>query len=420
MAAGTVLSFCAVTGLHELTARQHPQPPQSNLAWVLEGMAIGGALGLVIPGLRRRRKPTPAPVWSSWREFVVSHKQRESEEITSFHLRPRDSDPLPAFRPGQFLTIELSIPGQTRSVLRTYSLSDYPSGSSTPDHYRLSIKREPPPPGLEVPAGLASNHLHDHVEVGSCLKVRPPAGNFVLDTGATTPIVLISNGVGITPMIAMAKAALQQPGQRQVLFVHGCRNGRFHAFAGEIDALAQHHGNLQPHIVYSRPLDSDQGHFQSEGRVDGALIQRLVQGPADYFLCGSPPFMDNLISQLKQSGVDEAAIHFESFSRAPGANPPAPQADGAASSETATVSFAQTGTTATWTGEDPEQSLLSLAEAEGLQPPFACRAGVCGTCATRLLKGEVVYPSEPSAPRQEGEVLLCIARPGSRTLTLDL
>lgn len=412
MAAGTVITFSGLTFLHGTSNRdQHPSPPRS-LTWVLQGMALGGAVGVVIPVLQRRRRRTATAVWTGWREFVVTHKQRESEEISSFHLRPRDGEPLPDFRPGQFLPIELIIPGQARPVLRTYSLSDYPNGGAPPDHYRLSIKREAAPRGLDVPAGLASNFLHDHVEVGSSLRVLAPAGSFVLDTQATTPIVLISNGVGITPMIAMAKAALQQPGQRPVWFIHGCRKSQFHAFADEIADLAADHGQLYVHIVYSRPSNDDQGRYQSEGRVDGALIQRLVQGPADYFLCGSPPFMDSLITELKQAGVADSAIHFESFTRSQ-----ATQATGQPPSE---VTFSRSARTATWSGEEQEQSLLSLAEAEGLEPPFACRAGVCGTCTTRLLQGEVDYLSEPSAALQPGEVLICVARPRSRTLSLDL
>lgn len=411
MAAGTIVSFCGLTLLQGPSSHEQSQPADAGLTRVLQGMALGGALGLVIPALQRRRRRATA-AWSGWREFVVSLKHRESEEVSSFLLRPRDGEPLPTFRPGQFLLIELVIPGQSKPVLRTYSLSDYPEGGAAPDYYRLSIKREPAPRGLDVPAGLASNYLHDHVEVGSCLRVRPPAGSFVLDTHVSTPIVLISNGVGITPMMAMAKAALQQPDQRPVWFVHGCRNSQFHAFADEIAALAALHNQLRVHIAYSRPQNGDQGRYQSEGRVDGALIQRLVQGPAEYFLCGSPPFMDGLITELKQAGVADTAIHFESFSRSQSA-----QASG---QPPADVHFSRSARTATWSGEEQEQSLLSLAEAEGLEPPFACRAGVCGTCATRILQGEVDYLSEPSAARQPDEVLICVARPRSRTLSLDL
>jgi hypothetical protein len=417
MAAGTVTAFAGATVLAPQAA--------TGLTWTLQGLVLGGAAGLVTPAWRRRRAKGSMPVSGAgdgWRDVVVTGKQVESEEITSIELKPVDGHPLPAYRPGQFLTIALTIPGQPRPVVRTYSLSDFPSSNGNPDHYRLSIKREPAPQGQDVPAGLASNFVHDHVQPGSVLKMRPPAGSFVLDTGATTPIVLISNGVGITPMIAMAKAALAQPQQRPIWFVHGCRNSRFHAFREAINDLAASHPNLRVHYAYSQPLDADRGHYQSQGYVDMALLQELVQQPADYFLCGSAAFMDGLIDGLRQAGVNETAIHFERFSRGPaaGATPAQPQLAQSVAMAAATVSFARSARTATWSGDDPEQSLLSLAEAEGLEPPFACRAGVCGTCKTRLLDGEVDYLSTPSATVEPGSVLVCISRPRGQALTLDL
>ncbi|MFM1811832.1 MAG: hypothetical protein RLZZ336_770 [Cyanobacteriota bacterium] len=417
MAAGTVLAFAGATVLA-------PQPAR-GLDWTLQGLALGGAAGLVTPALRRRRPNGAMPVSggsNGWRDVVVTRKQVESEEITSFELKPVDGGPLPAYKPGQFLTIALTIPGQPKPVVRTYSLSDYPTGNGNPDHYRLSIKREPAPQGQDVPPGLASNFVHDHVQPGSVLQMRPPAGSFVLDTGASTPIVLISNGVGITPMIAMVQAALAQPQPRPIWFVHGCRNGRFHAFREAINDLAASHPNLKVHYAYSRPLDADRDHYHSQGYVDLALLQKLVQQPADYFLCGSAAFMDALIDGLRQAGVSETAIHFERFSRGPAAGATEAQAQPAQAQAlaAATVTFARSARTATWSGDDPEQSLLSLAEAEGLEPPYACRAGVCGTCKTRLLSGEVDYLSDPSAPLEPGSVLVCISRPKSQALTLDL
>ena len=415
MAAGTVVAFAAATVVS-------PKPAM-GLAWTLQGLVLGGAAGLVTPALRRRR-PAGATAESGgsngWRNVVVTHKQVESEEITSIELKPVDGGSLPGYKPGQFLTIALTIPGQPRPVVRTYSLSDYPVATASPGHYRLSIKREPAPKGQEVAPGLASNFVHDHVEPGSVLQMRPPAGSFVLDTGATTPIVLISNGVGITPMIAMAKAALAQPEPRPIWFVHGCRNGRFHAFRDAINELAAANSNLKVHYAYSRPLDADRGQYQSQGYVDIDLLQELVQVPADYFLCGSPAFMDALIAGLRQAGVDATTIHFERFSRGPAADGASATAQPAQGLEAASVTFARSARTATWSGETPYQSLLSLAEAEGLDPPYACRAGVCGTCKTRLLDGEVAYASEPSAAIEPGEVLVCISRPRTQSLTLDL
>jgi hypothetical protein len=437
MAAGTILAF----GVSSLG-----QPgPQANapasargrsLSFTTGGLVLGGLAGLLHAGLgnagRRRRSqdaPTPAAfdnTWTSWREFVVSQKQAESAEITSFELQPLDGEPLPAFKPGQFLTIELHIPGQARPVLRTYSLSDYPPLGQPIKHYRLSIKREPAPKGQNVPQGLASNFLHDHVSQGSTLRVRRPAGSFVLDTSSSKPIVLISNGVGITPMIAMAKAALGQPSPRPIWFLHGCRNGPFHAFRDELASLAAAHSNLHRHIAYSRPNEEDAGHYQSEGYVDWALVRSLVDQDADYFLCGSPPFMQGLIAELRQAGIPETAIHFEMFSSRPPASSSTSEAAAEASSmadatlASSEVTFARSGLTATWASTDPEDTLLALAETQGLEPAFACRAGVCGTCACRVLEGEVSYISEATAAVTSGSALICIAKPQGAIVKLDL
>jgi len=292
MAAGTIVAFSAGSLLQpHATAKSADAAHTSNLIFTLDGLVLGGLMGLICSG-PRRRKLAEAPQdsgWKGWREFQVIRKRPESAEITSFELQPLDGQDLPAFAPGQFLTLELPIPGHAKPVVRTYSLSDFPTAGQPIRHYRLSIKREPSPQGQNVPPGLASNFLHDHISEGSSLRVRPPAGSFVLNTSSSKPIVLISNGVGITPMVAMAKAAIAQPSQRQIWFVHGCRNTQFHAFREEMEVLAASHPNLNLHIAYSRPGDGDSGRYQSKGYVDGALLRSLVDQDADYFLCGSPP-----------------------------------------------------------------------------------------------------------------------------------
>jgi len=433
MAAGTILAFGAGS-LWQSRSQPHTNAVvsvQQSLALTTDGLMIGGLAGVLSAGLqrafrRRRSQGVPDASWTGWREFRVSRKHPESVEITSFELQPVDGEALPAFKPGQFLTLELTIPGQARPVLRTYSLSDYPAAGESIRQYRLSIKREPAPRDLNVPPGLASNFLHDHVAEGSVLRVRPPAGTFVLDTASSKPIVLISNGVGITPMVAMAKAALQQRSARPIWFVHGCRNGAFHAFRAEMADLAAAHPNLHLHIVYSRPGQDDAGHHQSEGYVDGALVRHLVDQDADYFLCGSPAFMQALIVDLQQAGIASGAIHMEMFSRKPPGSPstpsPSPEASSLEEMATATcqVSFARSGQSATWSSSDPDDTLLAFAEAQGLEPAFSCRAGVCGTCACRVLEGEVSYVCEPTATVAQGSALICIARPKGSSLSLEL
>ena len=363
-----------------------------------------------------RVQATDGTTWTDWRHFVVVRKVKESEEITSFYLEPQDQGTLPAFQPGQFLTIKLEIPGQPKPIIRTYSLSDYPEPLR---YYRLSIKREPMPTGLDVMPGIASNFMHDEVQEGSVIPAKPPSGKFVLDVQRSLPAVLISNGVGITPMLSMVKAATRLNPSRSIWFLHGARDGSFHAFRDEVNAIAAQNPNLMLHYAYSRPREEDAGHHHSVGYIDTALIQSLVMQEADYFLCGSPPFMESIRTGLKQAGVPDSRVFFEMFTKArqaPG-DRPFTEVDGD-NLTAAEIVFAQSNQTATWSAA--AESLLEFAEANGLNPPYSCRQGICGTCECKLLDGEVTYHTAPTATVADGSVLICISKPKTSTVVLDL
>jgi uncharacterized protein len=378
----------------------------------------GALLGLAYTGkTQERRSPQAASnlepqIWRDWRNFVVVRKVKESKEITSFYLKPEDGSEIPGFQPGQFLTIKLDIPGQAKPVIRTYSLSDYPEPC---DYYRLSIKHEPAPDGLDVPPGLSSNFMHDQVQEGSVIPAKPPSGTFVLDVHKTIPVVLISNGVGITPMISMAKACSRLNPNRPIWFVHGARDGQSHAFRDEVLNLAEQNLNLQIYFAYSRPRPEDDGQFQRTGYVDTALIQTLVGQDAEFFLCGSPPFLQSLREGLQIRGVPEDRVFFESFMKArtaPAENiAPAPL-------EGAEIIFSQSGKTLTWQAE--YDSILEFAEANDLDPAYSCRQGICGTCMCKIREGEIAYQTEPTAAIAEGSVLICIAKPKTARVVLEL
>jgi uncharacterized protein len=391
---------------------------------------IGTGCGALF-GLSYTSKPQPSKAaqtsgtasfetmdWSDWRDFVVVRKVQESEEITSFYLQPVDRGMIPNFQPGQFLTIKLDIPGQARPVIRTYSLSDYIESC---DYYRLSIKREPAPPKLAVMPGLASNFMHDAIQVGAVIPAKPPSGRFFLDVQQPSPAVLISNGVGITPMISMAKAVTRLNPDRPVWFVHGAREGRFHAFRDEVQALAQQNPNLRIHFAYSRPSVSDVDHH-STGYVDADLIQSLVPPNAEYFLCGSPPFLDGIQAGLNRAGVPENRVFFEVFAKASSTSRDRSATTGAElTHNTETISeieFARSQQTSHWSTE--AENLLEFAETNGLNPPYSCRQGLCGTCECKLLEGEVEYLEPPTADVADGSVLICIAKPKTSRLVLDL
>jgi nitric oxide dioxygenase len=247
--------------------------------------------------------------WVGWRAFVVADKQRESEVITSFVLEPADGQPVINFEPGQYISLALDVPRLGLQQIRQYSLSDAPNGHS----YRISVKREGGPDPEQ--AGYVSTLLHDHVQVGDKLRLAAPHGNFFIDVNATTPVVLISGGVGLTPMISMLNRVLQSPG-REIVFVHGARNSAVHAMKEHLRQAAAQHPNFKTYIFYSEPLPQDQQgqDFDYPGFVDIDVIADQVLLPdADYYICGPVPFMRIQHDQLILRGIKEPRVHYEVF-----------------------------------------------------------------------------------------------------------
>ena len=361
--------------------------------------------------------------WKDWRNFVVVRKAPESKEITSFYLKPQDGEELADFKPGQFLTIELDIPEQERPVIRTYSLSDYPS---SPEYYRLSIKGELSPKNLDVPPGVASNFMHDRVGEGSVIPCKPPKGNFFIDPHSSVPAVLMSNGVGITPMISMAKACSRINPDRHIWFLHGARNGEYHACREEIEAIAQSVPNLHIHYRYSRPLAEDEGKYHSQGYLDKQLLEEAIipeirqiygSSDAEYYLCGSPAFMDSVREGLRELGVAEDRVYFESFSGGKTKGKTETNTSRTAI-DTAEITFKRSGKSLTWTKDSG--TILEFAEANQIDPPYSCRQGICLTCMCELKEGEVEYIESPTNEPDSGSVLICISQPKTAKVVLDL
>lgn len=248
--------------------------------------------------------------WRGWREFVVQEKNPESSLITSFVLEPVDGGPVANFEPGQYISVAVQVPALGLQQIRQYSLSDAPNGRS----YRISVKRET---GSETqPPGYVSNLLHDHIQVCDRLRLAPPHGNFYIDVDATTPVVLISGGVGLTPMVSMLRRVLQSPEERQVVFVHGARNSAVQAMKSRLRRAAQEHPNFKLVVFYNEPLEQDaQGRdYDYPGLVDVKLIADSILLPdADYYICGPIPFMRMQHDALMNLGVHEPRIHYEVF-----------------------------------------------------------------------------------------------------------
>jgi nitric oxide dioxygenase len=247
--------------------------------------------------------------WTGWRTFVVREKQPESSVITSFILEPSDSGPVENFEPGQYVSIAIEIPALGLQQIRQYSLSDMPNGHS----YRISVKREAGS-GAQPP-GYVSCMLHDHVNVGTQVKLAAPYGTFHIDVSAKTPLVLISGGVGLTPMVSMLRRAIQDA-QRQVVFIHGARNSGVQAMRNRLREIAKTHTNFSLTVFYDAPLPQDvRGvDFDVLGHVDVSSIKNAILLPdADYYICGPIPFMRLQHDSLKALGIHETRIHYEVF-----------------------------------------------------------------------------------------------------------
>jgi hypothetical protein len=405
-------------------------------------LAIAGqvALALLVGYLRRRREfkaldtpagtvpervqrmpedrapgpAAPGPAWEGFREFVVQRRVREDArgDVCSFHLVPADGEPLPPFRPGQYLTFRLEVPDPgtqaPKRIVRCYSLSDAPR----PDRYRITVKRVPPPAGrTDLPPGLSSNYLHDHVPEGTRLWVRAPAGHFCLVREPPLPAVLVGGGIGITPMLSMLAELFEGDCGREVWLFYGVRDGDEQLMRGPLRELAARHANFHLHVCYSRPGDADvEGvDFQHRGRVSIPLLRAtLPLGRYQFYVCGPKAMMEELVPGLEALGVDPGDIHYESFGPATLTRRTAP-APATVPGPPVTVTFSRSGRRLAW---DPgADSLLEFAEGHGVEVVSGCRAGSCGSCQTEVVSGAVELNQQPDAEVAAGHCLLCISTP---------
>jgi ferredoxin-NADP reductase len=321
--------------------------------------------------------------------------------------------PLPAARPGQYLTLRIQ-PDQARSVLRSYSLSGPPGAG----YYRIGVKREPD--------GTASGYLHTRLRVGDQLQIAAPRGTFIL-APSQAPVLLISAGIGATPMLAMLHALAEEHSEREIWWLHGARSRRDHCFAAEARALLGSLPNVRTHICYSRPASTDvEGRdFDSAGRFSAALLAQLdPPRDAEAYLCGPTPFMEEISAALAAAGLDVSRIRTEPFGPAPGQTPgiasvPArtPHPPAGQPGDGPTIEFARSNLAIPWSGD--YTSLLELAEACDVPVRWSCRTGVCHTCETTVISGEVDYSPDPVEPPADGSALICCAQPPDN-LVLDL
>ncbi|KRQ00915.1 MOSC and FAD-binding oxidoreductase domain-containing protein [Bradyrhizobium manausense] len=356
----------------------------------------------------------PPPAWRGFRPFRVERKIVETNDVTSLVLEPADGHAGAAALPGQFVIIRFG-PPDTAAMTRSYSLSSQADAAS----YRLSIKREP--------HGIASTYVADQLRPGDVVQLGAPRGSFTLRQD-TQPVVLLSAGIGVTPVLAMLHALAAEPSQRDVWWLHGARNGREHAFAVEVRELLTRLPHHHRHICYSRPDPGDRLEidFDRVGHLDAALLRQLdLPGDADFYLCGPRPFMSDLTSGLRASGVAPDRIHTELFGAGPSLTPgivtstkkTPPHVPEGAAGPGPMVTFARSGLNVRWAPS--YASLLELAEACDIPVRWSCRTGVCHNCESGLSAGDVSYQPDPLDAPADGNVLICCARPHS-DIVIDL
>ncbi|MFJ4467935.1 MOSC domain-containing protein [Streptomyces sp. NPDC089424] len=351
------------------------------------------------------------PGWPGFRTMRVARIVPETPTVSSLYLDSTDGPPLPEARPGQYLSLRLPI-GDAAPEVRSYSLSSVPTTST----YRISVKHEP--------HGKVSGYLHSTLHPGDFVDVASPRGTFVLERG-DRPVVLASAGIGVTPVLAMLHhlAAARDP--RPVWWIHVARDRAQHAFAQEARGLLAELPDAHEHVFYTAESRRDGETDVSFGRPTAASLTALgVPADADAYLCGPTSFMDGLGGLLRDHGLRPERIHSELFSALTAVNPGVtataatrPHQPTGPPGAGPLVTFARSGITTPWSAA--RTSLLDLAEACDIPTRWSCRTGVCHTCVTPLVAGDVTYTTPPLELPEPGTVLVCCSAPATEVV-LDL
>jgi ferredoxin-NADP reductase/MOSC domain-containing protein YiiM len=355
---------------------------------------------------------TAGPAWPAFRELHVAKVVREDATVSSIYLAAADDTALPAARAGQYLTLRITGASQPAPV-RNYSLSSAPDAGT----YRISVKQEP--------HGIASSYLNHHLEPGAVLDVAAPRGDFVLDEG-TGPVLLISAGIGVTPVLSMLHQLAESHSERDIWWLHGARGPREHPFAAEAHDLLASLPHARENVFYSNatPAERHRAHAAAGRLTKEALAGLGIPAGASAYICGPASFMTDMRDALTAIGVDPARIHTELFGALASINPgltgqssatphqpPGPPGTGPL------VTFARSGITAPFGNHG--RSVLDLADACDVPTRWSCRTGVCHTCITPLLSGDIAYSPDPLEPPADGQVLICCAQPATE-IVLDM
>ncbi len=381
---------------------------QESFRAILAAPESSGNVGLSSESL------APPPAWAGFRQLRVSEVVRETESVLSLRLVAPDGGPLPAPLPGQFLTLRLSIVDGERPVSRSYSMSGDPGSGQ----YQVSVKRES--------RGVVSAYIHAQVRAGDRIEVAAPRGTFTLAPG-DGPVLLVSAGIGATPVLAMLHALAAARSPREVWWLHGARNGAEHPFAAEVQSLLALLPNGHRRICFSapRPGDSLGRDYDDAGRLGAEFLQSLaLPRGGDAYVCGPDKFMADARAALTSLGFDPARVHTEVFGAGPSQTPGIAARDAGPAHQPAgepgqgpDVTFARSGLTVPWRADFA--SLLELAEACDVPARWSCRTGVCHSCESGLVAGTVSYDPDPIDDPAAGSLLICCAAP-SGEVVIDL
>jgi ferredoxin-NADP reductase/ferredoxin len=373
----------------------------NTLLGSIEAGATGGNAGLAPAAASNAVAP-------GFRPLTVVAIQTESADVLSFVFEATDGLPLQQARPGQYVVLRLRQSADDAPFFRSYSLSGAPSTG----RYRISVKVEP--------NGVAGTYLGGRVRVGDTLDVSAPRGDFVLKEG-TNAVVLLSAGIGVTPVLSMLHALSAAGVERQVLWIHAARDGKHHPLSAESGRLLSMLEHGRSYVCYSAPAAGDRigVDFDDTGRVSQTMLEKVgLPADADVYLCGPTSFMQDMKRTLEEGmGVPDSRLHMERFGGVESLNPGmtdtsvrAPHLPVAASTEGPLVSFARSGIATHWNALS-YQSILELAEACDVPVRWSCRSGICHNCESGLVSGAVAYAPEPLDKPADGNVLICCARP---------
>jgi ferredoxin-NADP reductase/MOSC domain-containing protein YiiM len=347
------------------------------------------------------------PASPGFRSLVVSSIDRESADVLSLSMQGADGRQLPMALPGQYVVVRLKPVAGGPMLFRSYSLS----GPLSTERYRISVKIEPD--------GAAGNYLREHLRAGDRLDVSAPRGSFVLQPGEG-PVILLSAGIGATPVLAMLQALAAARSTRQVMWLHTARDGQHHPFAGEVRGLMSALTNGRSYVCYTRPdpLDKSGEDFNATGRFSRAVFDGLaLPRDADVYVCGPTRFMADMKEALASLGVAAERVHIEIFSggesMTPGVVGTTTRAPHRPDDEAGTgplIAFARSGVTTHWNASR-YGSILEMAEACDVPVRWACRTGVCHNCESGLVSGMVVYEPEPLDQPADGNLLICCSQP---------